>query len=578
LVVIDGGDGHDILDYSYLHGDVSVDFNDGSIVSIERYIGSTGKDTVFASVGSFNYLETDGLASIDGNDGIDNLSYLWFGESIVVTTGNPDNDSLDIVEALDQSGDTNWRTTFYNFEEVRSGSDDKERLSGTKGDDIIFGKGGDDTLSGGKGNDTLEGGKGADKLNGGAGIDTIDYLTSSSSVWINMEGGNGFFGDASGDTFSMIENVSGSGLSDSISGDTGDNYILGHGGDDQFIINTNAGQDTFDGGRGSDTIDFYDNVDYGGITINLTTGINGGGATGLTLIDVENVEGGRLAGNHILTGNFQHNRLYGGNANDQLFGMAGDDSLFGGIGNDIINGGGGNDLLYGDAGNDTIIGNDDDDTIYGGDGNDTIYGDDGNDYIDGGSGNDTIYGGSGDDQIIGGFGIDVMDGGIGNDTVDVSHAGGPVGGGIIDLSSGTINWDKGQVDTAINFENIIGSQGDDTLIGSSGNNALNGGAGNDRLIGGDGYDWLTGGSGADIIELNFGDGHDRMYDFEDGIDIIDLSSTGLSFADLNLRDTDIGVEIGYEFIGNGPKVTAIGDLELEGILASQISEADFLFA
>jgi len=620
------------------------------------------------------------------------------------------------------------------------GTDEKERLTGTNAGDSMFGKAGDDTLSGGKGDDILEGGKGGDKLDGGAGIDTADYLTSKSGVWVNLDSGSGSLGDAQGDTYSKIENVSGSGLADRITGDSGDNVIIGRGGNDTYTINTNAGQDTFDGGRGSDTLSFYSNVDYGDITINLTTGINAGAAAGLTLIDVENISGGSGAGVHTLTGNSQRNTLSGGDANDLLFGMAGNDALFGSDGNDNLNGGDGNDALYGgdgvdnltggagndifvhelagghtaaegpsyhagdiiedfvsgedqihisglsyqedlddqitgvprtnepflfigtdpftygekgtlryehvngdtlvmgdvngDAtadftitlkglhtlttsdftaaslwavnsgtdqndtmlgtagrnfidgllGDDTIYGFEGDDVIYGGGGNDTLYGDAGDDYIDGGNGDDDIYGGSGDDHIIDGFGAGAMDGGDGNDTVDVSHAGASAGGATIDISSGTITWTNGQVESAINFENIVGSQGDDTLIGTSGNNALKGGDGNDRIIGGDGYDWITGGAGADIIELNFGDGHDRMYDFEDGVDIIDLSSTGLSFADLIItdkelqgQDPDFSVEIGYEFSGNGRNAFAISDLELQGITSDQISEADFYF-
>ena len=49
------------------------------------------------------------------------------------------------------------------------------------------------------------------------------------------------------------------------------------------------------------------------------------------------------------------------------------------------------------------------------------------------------------------------------------------------------------VDTLFNFENLTGSNFNDTLTGNSVANILNGGAGNDALIGGAGNDSLIGG-------------------------------------------------------------------------------------
>ena len=68
-----------------------------------------------------------------------------------------------------------------------------------------------------------------------------------------------------------------------------------------------------------------------------------------------------------------------------------------------------------------------------------------------------------------------------------------------------------------------------TLSGGGGNDTLIGGAGGDRLIGGSGVDTLTGGSGADTFVFAFGDSwassgqHDKIIDFENGPDHIDLS-------------------------------------------------------
>ncbi len=67
-------------------------------------------------------------------------------------------------------------------------------------------------------------------------------------------------------------------------------------------------------------------------------------------------------------------------------------------------------------------------------------------------------------------------------------------------------------DTLSNFENIIGSNYNDTLTGDAGNNVINGGSGNDTINGGDGADTLYGGYGADT--LTGGNGAD-IFVFED---------------------------------------------------------------
>jgi Ca2+-binding RTX toxin-like protein len=95
------------------------------------------------------------------------------------------------------------------------------------GNDILHGHGGNDTLIGGigndqlfgdQGNDFLRGGAGADQLNGGEGTDTADYSNSATGVTVNLDQGTGSGGDAQGDTFSNVENITGSAFNDVIQG------------------------------------------------------------------------------------------------------------------------------------------------------------------------------------------------------------------------------------------------------------------------------------------------------------------------------------------------------------------------
>ena len=69
------------------------------------------------------------------------------------------------------------------------------------------------------GDDTLEGGRGADKLDGGEGNDTASYARSKGAVKIDLAAGTALGGDATGDTLTEIENVTGSRKSDTLLGD-----------------------------------------------------------------------------------------------------------------------------------------------------------------------------------------------------------------------------------------------------------------------------------------------------------------------------------------------------------------------
>jgi Ca2+-binding RTX toxin-like protein len=76
--------------------------------------------------------------------------------------------------------------------------------------------------------------------------------------------------------------------------------------------------------------------------------------------------------------------------------------------------------------------------------------------------------------------------------------------------------------------------GNDRVSGFAGADILNGGSGDDVLIGGTGRDTLTGGSGADRFVLESfnesnGAGRDRILDFEQGADKIDLSGIGVDW-------------------------------------------------
>jgi len=107
-----------------------------------------------------------------------------------------------------------------------------------------------DTLDGGAGDDVLQGLGGADTLDGGDGSDTASYVLSGTGVTANLANPAANAGGAAGDSFTSIENLSGSNFVDSLIGDAGANMLSGL-----------AGNDTLKGGDGNDTLVGGDGVD-----------------------------------------------------------------------------------------------------------------------------------------------------------------------------------------------------------------------------------------------------------------------------------------------------------------------------
>nr|WP_242481895.1 type I secretion C-terminal target domain-containing protein [Paracraurococcus ruber] len=133
--------------------------------------------------------------------------------------------------------------------------------------------------------------------------------------------------------------------------------------------------------------------------------------------------------------------------------------------------------------------------VAGGAADDTLLGRDGGQALDGRAGDDVILAGQGADRLAGGTGDDVLDGGGGNDTAD--------GGADDDV--------------------VFGGAGDDRLTGGDGDDFLDGGEGDDRLEGGLGTNTLTGEAGRDIFAFaRFKETADRVTDFADGVDLIDI--------------------------------------------------------
>ena len=93
-------------------------------------------------------------------------------------------------------------------------------------------------------------------------------------------------------------------------------------------------------------------------------------------------------------------------------------------------------------------------------------------------------------------------------------------------------------------DRLSGDAGNDLLVGGAGNDTLLGGTGDDRLDGEAGNDVMTTGSGLDRIVLRRKQGFDRITDFQNGRDKIDL--IGISFGQLTFQQqrNDVLVKLG----------------------------------
>lgn len=113
-----------------------------------------------------------------------------------------------------------------------------------------------------------------------------------------------------------------------------------------------------------------------------------------------------------------------------------------------------------------------------------------------------------------------------------------------------------------------GGDGNDSLLGGAGADTLFGDSGRDRITGGVQNDLLAGGQGADTFVFAGQSGRDRIIDFENGLDRIDLSAFHTSFAALHITTSGTTTEIG---LPGGATVL------LNLVSRNSIDASDFLF-
>lgn len=203
--------------------------------------------------------------------------------------------------------------------------------------------------------------------------------------------------------------------------------------------------------------------------------------------------------------------------------------------------------------------------------------------------------GEGDDTFVNrGSVTDTVDLGAGNDTADLS--GGTVSGlvvgmngddtFIVDKQTNAVFEGGGEgtdtIRTSVSYSLIVGANGEIenlvaigqkniALTGNGFDNRITGNSGNNRIDGGDGDDILRGGTGVDTFVFRTGSDHDKVMDFQNGVDRIDVS--GWSGID-NFNDIKAILSVD----GDDLVISTVADeLVLHDMKKADLNAADFIF-
>ncbi|QBE63355.1 beta strand repeat-containing protein [Pseudoduganella lutea] len=425
-------------------------------------------------------------------------------------------------------------------------------LTGNGAANHLAGGTGWDTLDGGAGNDTMVGGDGYDVYfvdsQGDVVIDTDDGMVivenlASYTLGANLHDlrywGTGAFtgkGNALDNTLqggSGDDKLDGAAGNDRLYSSLGNDTLQGGVGNDTMTVRKSTGNMLFDGGTGTDVVEYAWNLAEVRITRPaendvLVTHI----ATGATIL-ARNAESFRFADTTLSLAAIRAaaagpgaDALKGTEAGDYLDGMGGNDQLWGFGGNDTLDGGTGSDKLAGGMGNDTYVVDATGDKIteLAGQGTDTVstklakytLGAHLENLTYTGT---TAFAGTGnafDNVIAAGFGNDTIDGAAGKDryVIDGDFADfqrqSPNDKDLV-LVKGTqkitlrnieeVEFSDG-VKTLAQLQVNVASQGNDTLTGTDGDDQINGLAGADQLTGGKGDDaYFLDNVGDTVIEL-----------------------------------------------------------------------------
>jgi Ca2+-binding RTX toxin-like protein len=474
---LDGGDGTDMVDYSYTV--FPADTREGA----DGVLTDVGIDANLATGKAVKYTGA-GFSVYDRLIGIENL----VGTNLKDTLTGDDGANM--------------------FD----GGDGHDVLAGNGGDDMLFGGDGDDTLSGGAGNDTLAGeagtdsvdggdgddlllqdiGMAGDTLAGGDGNDTVDYsvtdLTGMATTGIvarlDADGqGHGTVGKTLAGSYAAVGEwgqyiriyhtsllsfqappLSLTGLKVFAGGvdvAAGKSSSIGADGDGTLVSGLNNPMALTDASVGGayhyDAVNQASNIAWVRAADRPYIEVNLGSVQAIDSIALWGVEGDSAGSQNLRVYVSQTPFIVSVPSLNISFNPSYDDLAGNGdvtsvdvqtvatapttTFTDTLTG---IENLVGTALNDTLMGDAKANALSGGAGNDTLDGGAGNDLLSGGTGTDVVRGGDGDDQILQHVKRtgDTLDGGAGIDMVDYSVTdltGSSTQGIVADLAAGKVS-------------------------------------------------------------------------------------------------------------------------------------------
>ncbi len=227
--ILRGGDGNDII----LGGAGDDQISGGA--GDDRLFGDDGNDIVFGDEGDDQLHGGNGSDALFGGAGND-LIHGDAGDDKL--EGNAGDDIL-------QGGEGN---------DVVSGGDGNDKLEGGAGADLLLDGAGRDTVSGGEGNDHIVVARDGDRdvYDGGAGTDTLDLSQAECDVAVDLALGTASGSGIGNNDVNGFEIINSGAGDDTIAGSNGDEVLSGGDGEDR--VDGRAGNDTLIGGAGNDTI------------------------------------------------------------------------------------------------------------------------------------------------------------------------------------------------------------------------------------------------------------------------------------------------------------------------------------
>src|ERR1051325_2796432 len=301
--------------------------------------GSPGNDNLTGTAGDDILIGGAGADHLDGGAGEDAASYINSAIGLNIFLAN------DAPAASAATGEAAG-DTYHSIEDV-IGSNFGDFIAGDNGDNKLYGMGGDDSMYGwagtnfffgGDGIDNLVGGPGIDIMDGGPGEDMISYQLSPSGVTVSMLAPSINTGEAAGDRYINMENLTGSEHDDILWADNHAGVqLIGLGGNDELhggaaftTFIPGAGADKIFGGAGGGIIDYE--IATAGVVASLANpSVNTGDAAGDQYFGPV----------HDLAGSAFVDTLIGDGNNNNMLGLSGNDTMMAGAGNDTLTGGAG---------------------------------------------------------------------------------------------------------------------------------------------------------------------------------------------------------------------------------------------